>query len=91
VDEAIRAVARGRVQGVGFRDFVETRARSLHLAGYVRNMDDGSVEVVAEGPRPALEQLIAYLHDGPRGAYVRAIAVEWGEAAGTYRDFGVEF
>jgi acylphosphatase len=91
VDEAIRAVARGLVQGVGFRDFVETRARWLRLAGYVRNLEDGTVEVVAEGPRPALEQLVEHLHEGPGGAYVDAVDVEWGAATGTYRDFGTAF
>lgn len=87
---ALRATVRGRVQGVGFRDFVETRARLLRLAGYVRNGDDRrSVEVVAEGPMKALEQMLAHLREGPRGARVDAVEVEWGEPAGDYRDFGV--
>jgi acylphosphatase len=80
------------VQGVGFRDFVETRARSLRLAGYVRNLEDGrSVEVVAEGPREALEQLIEYLHEGPRMSLVNAVEVEWREPAGRYGGFGTAF
>ncbi len=89
---ALRAVVRGRVQGVNFRDYVLARARSLRLAGYVRNLPDGrSVEVVAEGPRPDIEQLLEYLHEGPRMSRVDAVDVEWGEPTGEYRHFGVAY
>jgi acylphosphatase len=89
---ALRATVRGRVQGVGFRDFVETRGRLLRLSGYVRNGDDGrSVEVVGEGLREALEQLLDHLREGPRGARVDAVEVEWGEPKGGYRDFTVAY
>lgn len=89
---AIRAVVRGRVQGVGFRDYVETRARVLRLAGSVRNLPDGcSVEVIAEGRRESLEQLIEHLREGPRMSRVDAVDVEWREAMGAYRDFGTAF
>jgi acylphosphatase len=75
---------------VNFRSFVETRARFLGLGGYARNVPDGrSVEVVAEGPQEALEQLLGYLHEGPRSARVEGVDVQWGEAAGDYRDFGI--
>jgi acylphosphatase len=89
---AIRAVVRGRVQGVGFRDYVETRARFLRLAGYVRNLPDGrSVEVIAEGPREALEQLIEHLREGPRMSRIDGVDVEWRALTGEYRDFGTAF
>ena len=89
---SLRAVVRGHVQGVGFRDFVYTRARFLGLTGYVRNLPDGrSVEVVAEGLRSALEQLLEYLWDGPRMTRVDAVESEWGEATGAYDRFGVAF
>ena len=89
---SLRAVVRGRVQGVGFRDYVYTRARFLRLDGYVRNLPDGrSLEVVAEGPRSALEQLLEYLRDGPRLARVDAVDTDWGEATGAYHDFGVGY
>jgi len=85
---SLRAIVRGRVQGVGFRDFVWRRARFLGLAGYVRNLPDGrSVEVVAEGPRQALEQLLEFLWEGPRAARVDQVDVEWGEASDRFRDF----
>jgi acylphosphatase len=89
---AIRAVVRGRVQGVGFRDYVETRARFLRLAGYVRNLPDGrAVEVIAEGPREALEQLIEHLREGPGMSRIDAVDIEWRVLTGEYRDFGTEF
>lgn len=89
---ALRAIVRGRVQGIGFRDHVLTRARFLRLAGYARNLPDGrSVEVVAEGPRPDLERLLEYLHQGPRMSRVDAVDVEWGEPSGAYSHFGVAY
>jgi acylphosphatase len=89
---ALRAVARGRVQGVNFRDYVLARARSRGLVGYVRNLPDGrSVEVVAEGPRSDLERLLEYLHEGPRMSRVDAVDVDWGEPTGEYGHFGVGY
>lgn len=64
----------------------------MRLSGYVRNGADGrSVEVVAEGPRSDLEQLLEYLREGPRMSRVDAVDADWGEAAGEYEDFGVAF
>ena len=89
---ALRSVVRGRVQGVGFREFVRNRARFLAVSGYVRNLPDGcSLEVVAEGPRPDLEQLVSYLREGPRLSRVDAVETEWGEPTGAYDGFGVGF
>ncbi|HUF53928.1 MAG TPA: acylphosphatase [Dehalococcoidia bacterium] len=91
-DAAIRAVVRGRVQGVGFRDFVEARARALGLAGFVRNMNDHrSVEVVAEGAREKLERLIDALYRGPGMSRVDAVEVAWGEATGEYVVFATRY
>jgi acylphosphatase len=63
-------VVHGRVQGVYFRDSVRQRARSANVAGWVRNNRDGTVEAVFEGEDEAVERLVAYCHDGPRGAHV---------------------
>jgi len=63
----------GRVQGVGFRWFVRERARALGLTGWVRNRQDGSVEVLAEGSDAALRELRALLRAGPSGAKVSAV------------------
>jgi acylphosphatase len=64
---------RGRVQGVGFRYFVEHSATSLGLAGWVRNRDDGSVEVYAIGTAEQLSELAGLLWKGPRWAEVRGV------------------
>lgn len=69
--EGRRFVVTGRVQGVGFRLFVQARARALGLTGYVRNLPDGrSVEAVAGGPGPALDELALAMREGPGGSYV---------------------
>ena len=61
----VRAVVSGRVQGVGYRYFVQGRAVELGLSGYVKNLPNGDVELEAEGPRQNLDRLLAYLHQGP--------------------------
>ncbi len=68
--EARRFVVRGRVQGVGFRWFVEREAHMLGIAGWVRNNADGSVEVLAMGTRDQLVGLRSRLYQGPRAARV---------------------
>ena len=89
---SLRALARGRTQGVGFRMFVVQHARRLGLRGYVRNLSDGTtVETVAEGPRPALEALLAEIRRGPSMAYVERVDVTWGSAGGGYSDFGTRY
>lgn len=89
---ALRAVVRGRVQGVGFRDYVLVRARFIGLSGYVRNLPDGrSVEVVAEGARSDLEQLLDHLREGPRLSRVDVVDAEWGDASGGYEGFGLGY
>jgi acylphosphatase len=68
--EAKRFVVRGRVQGVGFRWFVESEARTLGVSGWVRNNADGTVEVLAIGTREQLSNLRSRLRTGPRAARV---------------------
>ena len=63
----------GRVQGVGFRYFVVREAQSLGLAGWVRNLPDGRVEAVIEGADAAVERLLAWCRQGPRGARVEHV------------------
>ena len=69
----VRLLVRGRVQGVGFRWFVREEARAAGLAGWVRNNPDGSVELEATGPAPALERLRAAVALGPAGARVATV------------------
>ncbi len=70
----------GRVQGVGFRYFTVEQARRLGVGGSVRNLPDGRVEVVAEGDRAALEALVAAVRNGPPGAHVWDVRVDWTDA-----------
>jgi acylphosphatase len=72
-------IIRGRVQGVGFRAWVEDEARASGLAGYVRNRRDGAVEAVFSGPQDSVEAMLVACWRGPTGAQVTAIdAVEEG-------------
>lgn len=81
-DERLTAWLRGHVQGVGMRWWVRSRALELGLAGWARNLDDGRVEVVAEGPRAALEQLLSLLGGGDSPGRVIGVTQRWGDAGG---------
>jgi DNA ligase D-like protein (predicted 3'-phosphoesterase) len=73
---AIRAVVRGRVQGVGFREATVAKAQQSGAFGWVRNAEDGSVAVHAEGPADVVTRLLEFLEEGPPGAAVEAVEVE---------------
>lgn len=73
---AIRATVRGEVQGVGFRDATVRRAHELDVLGWVRNGEDGTVQVHAEGTEAAVDELLAFLRCGPPAAHVDGIDVE---------------
>jgi DNA ligase D-like protein (predicted 3'-phosphoesterase) len=79
---AVRAVVRGSVQAVGFRDATRRRARQLGAMGWVRNGEDGTVLVHAEGPAEAVDGLVSFLREGPRGAQVAGVEVEDVEVEG---------
>ena len=85
--EPLHALVRGDVQGVGFRYFVQRKAQQLGLRGWVRNNDDGTVELVAEGERAVLEQLKHAVEEGPRMARVDRVDTRWSEATGTLGGF----
>lgn len=85
----LEATVKGLVQGVGFRYFVRTEALRLGLGGWVANLPDGSVAVVAEGDRGALERLAERLAAGPPGASVNDVDVRWTRAAGGFLGFGI--
>ena len=85
----LRAEVFGEVQGVGFRAFVLRRALGYGLTGWVRNRWDGSVELVAEGSRAALETLLADVKNGPSGSTVDRVETFWEQATSEFRMFGV--
>jgi acylphosphatase len=81
----------GRVQGVAYRYFAEKWANSLSVTGWVRNLRDGRVEVLAEGDRPDVEGFLERLRDGPRLARIDGVEIEWGEYTGEFAAFEVAF
>jgi acylphosphatase len=87
---ALRALVRGRVQGVGFRYFVQERAASRSLTGFARNLSDGrTVEVVAEGTREKLELLLEDLRAGAPLSYVERVDASWPDPTGQYASFSI--
>jgi acylphosphatase len=82
-------LVRGRVQGVGYRDYAQRAADELGVTGYVRNLDDGRVEVYAAGPSDKLSDLSAALRKGPRFSDVRGVD-EREAALQQYSDFQIE-
>lgn len=87
----LHAIVLGRVQGVSFRYYASRRAKELQLTGYVRNQRDGTVEVVAEGPRSQVEALLSFLHVGPRAAFVTGVRSQWLAPTGTFDRFEVRY
>ena len=80
---------RGRVQGVAFRWHARTVSRGLGVTGWVRNEPDGSVWIVAEGDRDALEALAGWAERGPDHARVERREIVWGEATGGFTGFEI--
>lgn len=83
------AIVSGRVQGVGYRFFAESRACLLHLTGYVRNLPEGGVEVVAEGEEATLSSFLNSLRQGPPAGRVLDVQVFWTDAKDEFEDFTV--
>ena len=81
----------GDVQGVGFRYFVMRTARPLGIRGWVRNRPDDAVEVVAEGERRVLEQLLEAVREGPRAAHVVRVDADWSAATGGLEPFDLTY
>jgi len=88
--QARRFVVRGRVQGVGFRWFVEREAHILQIAGWVRNNSDGTVEVLAQGTRDQLSGLRSRLREGPRAARVDDVEEREAEPIKSMSSFRIE-
>ena len=89
--EELHAVVHGYVQGVGFRYFASRKALSLGLHGYARNKGDRSVEVVAQGSRSALENLLVALRQGPSAAEVDEVETTWGEPTEHLSSFSIRY
>lgn len=88
--EAFHCQVFGMVQGVGFRYATQAKARQLGITGWVRNCDDGSVEVYAEGAAEQLQQLMAWLRKGPPSAQVGRVHVRPVTPSGLFQRFSIE-
>ena len=86
---SVRLVIQGRVQGVGFRHFVQTRAAEIDIVGTVRNRSDGGVEVQAQGDPAALKTFVQVVCRGPAHARVDEVVEEWGDQAARTADFRI--
>ncbi|HEV8344648.1 MAG TPA: acylphosphatase [Candidatus Binatia bacterium] len=85
----VRLRIQGRVQGVYFRASAQQEAIGLGIKGWVRNCADGSVEVLAEGEKRKVEDLVSWCHHGPPGAHVYHVEVEWQEFQSEFENFRV--
>jgi acylphosphatase len=90
-EKRLHAIVEGRVQGVSFRYYTVRRARDLGLGGFVRNQADGKVEVVAEGSRAKLDELLSFLRSGPRAAFVTGVDTKWPAPTGEFDSFEVRY
>ncbi|RLA84848.1 MAG: acylphosphatase [Deltaproteobacteria bacterium] len=91
--EPVRAKVRvfGLVQGVFFRHSTRLEAQRLGIKGWVRNVPDGSVEAVFEGPKDRVEEIIKWCHKGPPGAVVQKVQVEWEPYRGEFEGFEIRY
>jgi acylphosphatase len=88
---SLQAVVQGQVQGVYFRAFVHHHATELGLKGYVHNLPNRAVGVWAEGKKGDLLQLLQYLRQGPPGAKVGRVEVNWGDYRGKFTGFNIKY
>lgn len=89
--ERLEAIVSGRVQMVMYRDFAQRKGSGLKLVGEVKNLPDGTVQVVAEGPREKLEAYLAKLRKGPLLADVKDVRATWLPATGEYKRFSITY
>ena len=89
--QEIHALIRGRVQGVGYRFFAERCAEKHSIRGWVRNLPNNDVEVVAQGTKEQLEQFMSLLWQGPRSALVDDIDLEWRLPSKKYDFFSITY
>ncbi|MBI2141670.1 acylphosphatase [Candidatus Woesearchaeota archaeon] len=87
----IHAIAKGKVQGVFYREFVRREAEGLGVSGYARNLKDGSVEIVAEGEEKQLREFEKKFRKGPLMAFVSEIDLKEEQATGEFEGFDIRY
>lgn len=83
-------IVSGMVQGVFFRRNTQKKAQELGLVGWVRNLFSGKVEILCEGKKEQIEQLMEWLHSGPRLAKVKDVKIEYGDATRDFSEFDIK-
>lgn len=87
----LTAIVHGYVQGVSFRYYTRRAANRLGVTGWVANLRNGNVKVVAEGEEPTLQEFLTFLHEGSPAARVERVDAAWAEAGDTFHNFSVRF
>ncbi len=85
----VQLIVRGRVTGVYFRAASQREAKRLGITGWVKNRNDGSVEVMAEGDEDTIKEIIAWAHHGPSAARVDGVDIRWRGYTGEFADFRI--
>ena len=91
IQKRLTAYFKGTVQGVGFRYMTERLATRLPVSGFVRNLSDGRVELVAEGEENNLRDFLKSIRESRLGDYVRDLEVKWETADGSFQGFGIRY
>lgn len=89
--ERVHMIVHGRVHGVTFRESTRIEASELGLVGLVRNLMDGTVEIIAEGPRDILDRLVKWAHIGPPASSVDMVDITFNESTDEFVDFDIDF
>ena len=87
----VRVYYAGRVQGVGFRFSAEETAQQLRVVGWVKNLRDGRVELMAQGDEESLKRFLAQMRNGPMRNFIRDTQVTWGSPSGSFREFEIRY
>ena len=87
--KAVKLIVQGTVQGVFFRQFVKEHADSLKLVGFVRNLENGNVEIIAEGEDEQIERSIVFVRKGPKHAQIRNVQIENKKWSGDFKGFKI--
>lgn len=86
----IYMIAQGRVQGVNFRYYVLRKANELGINGYVRNLKDGNVEILAQGTRDNIDKLIEYVKSNPGSSFVTNLEITWEKPETYFNSFQIK-
>ncbi len=89
-NKRVQLIVRGRVTGVYFRASAQREARRLGVTGWVKNRNDGSVELLAEGDEDSIKEILSWAHHGPSAARVDGVDVRWRSYTGEFADFRIE-